>query len=176
MERRKSKPNDEKLIYDESADMVDRDGAIFRLAVDGYGAMQPLLEQLLIHPQYMLRSRAIKVLLGGWGLSEYFNKAVEMLRSDADYSVRSGAGFALSQYARNFESGRKVKDKIAGELTKSLLEDDDIAVQESSYEELLRVIGQKRPNTKEVEFNRETEVDWDLLQPYLEKYGLQKPD
>lgn len=175
MERRKAKPNDEKLIYDESANMVDRDAAIFRLAVDGYEEMQPLLESLLTHSQYMLRSRAIKVLLGGWGLSEYFDKAVEMLHSDCDYSVRSGACFALSQYTQHFEDGRKRRDNIILQLIRRLLEESDVAVQESCYEELLKIIEGKHFHSESYEFNRNTDVDWDLLQPYLEKYNLQKP-
>jgi len=175
MERRKSKLGDEKLIYDESADMVDRDSAIFRLAVDGYEEMQPFLENLLNHSQYMLRSRAIKVLLGGWGLSKYFDKAVEMLHSDPDYSVRSGACFALSQYASNFEDGRKRRDNIISQLIRRLLEESDVAVQESCYDELLRIIEGKRFHSKNYEFNRNKDVDWKLFQPYLEKYNLEKP-
>ena len=44
---RKSTESDEKIIYDESADPVERVAAISRLAVDGYAEMEPFLANLL---------------------------------------------------------------------------------------------------------------------------------
>jgi hypothetical protein len=167
MERRKSRPGDEKLIYDESADPVERAGAIFRLAVDGYPHMERLLTSLLNHSNYMLRSQSIKILLGGWEMAEFSEKALEMLDSDPDWEARSGAAYALSKFAKS-GVGKEYKSQIIRALVSSLIKDDDEAVQESCYEELLSLIAPEKGHVElPLLFDRNRDVDWSLLEPYL---------
>src|SRR5687768_9109542 len=103
MKRRKSTPEDEVLIYDETIDPGERASALFRLAVDGFSDMEPLLVNLLSHSESILRGQAIKILLSGWNLPKYLDYAVRMLHHDPDSDVRSDAAFTLSQFARHCE-------------------------------------------------------------------------
>ena len=176
MIRKKSKEGDVQLIHDESANVAERASAIFRLAVDGYIEMEPYLAKLLSHQEYLLRGESIKALLGGWGKERYLNKAVEMLHRDSEYSVRSDAAFSLKQFVTKFENGQKYKERVLGELLRQLQTDENFSVQKRCYEQILKTItgerfGIKLPNY----FDRERDVDWNLLQPYLEKYNLLKP-
>ena len=168
MRRRKSKPGDEILIYDESLDVVARSCAIFRLAVDGYIEMKPLLVSLLNHKEFMLRGEAIGILIGGWKIPEYLGEAIRMLHTDVDIYVRSDAASALSNFAQRSEEGIKQRDVVIQELLYGLMKDEDVWVQSRCYECLLNIIAPERGYIElPDDFDRERDVDWDLLKPYL---------
>lgn len=171
MQRRKSTPADDIMLTDADADPVERSSAVARLVSDGFDYFKPVIVNLLGHPHFILRSEAIKVLLSAWKLPEYVDDAVRMLRTDPEWSVRADAAFSLSWFTQY--TGQQ-KDKIVKELLLGLLQDDDWAVQKSCYKNLLKVLGAKTKITDK-KFNRDKNVDWEMLTPYLNKYNLTKP-
>lgn len=174
--RVKSISNDEKIIYDESADPIERSDAIGRLGFDCFYEMQPLLEKLLKHSNNFIRAEAIKVLLARWGLDNYVERAIEMIHHDPNWDVRGDAVFSLVEYLKYSDKKENVSDKILKELVYCLLNDNDESVQRTCYEKFYEVVTGKYPQINSVEFDRNRNVDWSLLHLYIEKYGLQKPD
>lgn len=167
MQRYKSKPEDDKLIYDESADVVERASAISRLTVDGFYEIEPLLVKLLDHESFLLRGEAIKSLLGFWRKSEYIDNAVRLLRTDRDPTVRSDAAFALSRVT--LRTGKQ-REMIVEKLVEGLMQDEDFGVHEECYRGLLQILAPERSlTTIPTYFNRERDVDWELLKPYLDQ-------
>lgn len=162
--------------YNDSADIVERIEAIETLAFDGYKEMKPLLQQLLNRENHFLRAEAIKTLLARWEDSDYIDKAIEILKNDNEWSVRSSAAFSLAEYLKYSDKKENVKDKILEELVHCLLNDKDESVQETCYEKFYEIVTGKYLKSSSTEFDRNGNVDWNLLQPYLDKYGLQKPD
>lgn len=176
MIRKKSSEADEQVIYDENADSVERVAAISRLAVDGYEEMEPFLANLLQQGNYQLRRIAINVLLAGWGQSKYLNKVIEILHTDFDENLRVSAARSLGTFAMRFENGQKHKQRILQELIKQLQIDEDFIVQTVCYEEAYKIIKDKRFGVDFSRygahpsdfFNRDRDVDWELLKPYME--------
>lgn len=165
--RIKSKPEDNGLAYDEGARPVDRASAISRLTADGFEEIEPLLAQLIISDDFLLRGEAIKALLGLWKKSHYLNDAVRMLHTDAEWSVRGDAAFSLTQFA--LRTGVQ-QETIVRELVRSLTQDEHFGVQEACYRGLLKLLTQERKlSTLPTSFNRERDVDWELLKPYLDE-------
>ena len=168
MKRRKSREGDERLIHDESANVAERASAIFRLAVDGFTEMEPYLVELLSHKEYLLRAESIKVLLGGWGKERHLDKAIEMLHYDLEYEVRSSTAFSLDGFVVRFEDGQKHKERVLKELIKQLQNDEDQFVQRQCYVSALLIIENKRIGVEvQDNFNREKDVDWNLLKLYV---------
>lgn len=98
------------------------------------------------------------------------------MHGSPDEFVRMTAANSLGSFVVAFEVGQKHKERVLQELLKQFLIDEDSSVQKWCYEQIVRIIKDKRvsedmPN--QFDFNRD--VDWNLLQPYLEKYNLQKP-
>lgn len=173
IQRRKSTPADDLMLNDENADPVERSSAISRLVADNFTNFEPTLIALLDHPHFILRGEAIKVLLSAWKLPKYVDTAVTMLRSDPEWEVRADAVCALSWFAQR--TGQQ-RGKIIGELAKSLLNDTDWAVQENCYRELLVLLntGKKHPDYSR-KFDRERDVDWEMLKPYLNDSQIPQP-
>lgn len=173
MQRRKSTPADDVMLMDENADPVERSSAIARLAVDGFDYFELTLATLLNHSNSILRGEAIKVLLGAWQKPKYFDRAIQMLLNDPEKGARSDAAHALSAYARR--SG-KMRDEVIKVLLESLLQDNK-GIQEIYYIELLSLLNVSGsydyPSRR---FNHNQDVNWELLKPYIEKYGLNKPE
>lgn len=171
MKRRKSEPGDEQLIYDETINVGERASAIFRLAVDGYREMQPLLISLLTHKEEMLRGEAINTLLNGWGLAKYLDIALNMLINDPSYRVRSDAASALGGFALTTEEGDKCKELIIQKLVDQLIKEESPFTRATCYEEIVRLLGVKMFLDAELsdDFSLERDVDWELLKPYLNK-------
>lgn len=166
IERRKSKPEDDTLIYDENADPVERASAISRLTVDGFTDIEPLLAQILRHESLFLRSQSIISLLGFFHKSRYIDDAVQMLHSDPEWMARGDAVFALSRFASRTGEQRK---PIIRELVQCLMRDENSAVQRKCYEGLLLLLAPERKRSSIPDnFNRERDVDWELLKPYLD--------
>lgn len=166
MQRRKSTSADEQIIRDKNADPVERASALFRLAVDGFFKFEPLAAEWLRHPSPFLRAEAVKVLVGFWRKSEYLEEAVQLLHFDPNEMVRGDAAFALSQFT--FRTGER-RETVVRELVKQLMQDDDFGVHEQCYRGLLQILApEKSLTTLPTYFNREHNVDWELLRPYLD--------
>lgn len=177
MIRKKSRPQDELIILDETIDQVERASAASRLASDGFGKnIHPVLDQWLSNSQYILREEAISLLLGGFGFDRYINKAIDLLKNDPEWQVKCTAASALVTYVTYSEKAHKYEDKIKSELLKSLLTDANHIVQKRVYEYAYKMITGRSLFLEAYEFDRNQDVDWNLLQPYLEKYGLSKPE
>ena len=165
MQRHKSKPSDDQLVRDENADAVERSSALFRLAVDGFFEFEPLAVELLHHSSNMLRAEAIKILVGLWRKPEYVDDAVQLLHHDPDEMVRGDAAFALSQYA--VRTGDQ-QESITHELANQLTQDSDFGVHEQCYRGLLSLLSPEKSHANlPTFFDRERDVDWSLLKPYL---------
>lgn len=173
MQRIKSKPEDNQLAYDESARPVDRASAISRIAFDGLFEIEPLLKQLLLHESFLLRAEAIKSLVRRWKKPEYVDYAIKMLHSDPEWVVRGDAALALSGFALN--TGKK-QNLVIKELLECLLHDHDPVVQRRIYEGLLQLLAPERSRMSLPDnFDREHDVDWELLKPYLNKSPIPQP-
>lgn len=86
-------------------------------------------------------------------------------RSD-DWIGRADAAFALGQFA--FYSGKR-REEIVRTLVRVLGEDPDPAVQAACYEQLLHLLAPERDvPVFDDDFDRRRDVDWSLLQPYLD--------
>lgn len=176
MKRIKSTLEDEIMLLDENASPPDRVNSMKKLASDGFGdKIHPVLDNWLNHSHFLLRDAAVSMLLVSWGQQKYVGKVIEMLHNDTDWSVRGTAATALANFSKEFIEGSKYEQKIVGELLISLLKDEDEFVQRDSYKGLYKLIKGECERSDENEFARNRDVDWDLLQPYLDKYGLQKP-
>lgn len=171
MKRRKSEPGDEKLIYDETINSGERASAIFRLAVDGYREMQPLIVSLLTHKEEIFRGDAIKTLLQLWHLPEYLDYGLNMLNSDPSDRVRSDAAFAVGEFGFISYKEDKCRELITQKLVDQLIKEESPFTRKTCYEEIVRILGVKRYIEEKVidDFSLERDVDWELLKPYLNK-------
>lgn len=176
MIRKKSKLEDEQIVRDESVDQVERASAALRLASDGFGKdLHPILDKWLDDPNFILRSEAINLLLGSWGFEKYLKKGVEMLQKDQRWEVKCAAASALKSFATNFDKGEKYKTTILKKLFESLLNDENKIVQKRVYEYIYNIITHKKIFIESYEFDEQRDINWNLLEPYLEKFNLQKP-
>lgn len=175
MKRIKSKPEDEQILVNESIDAPTRIDSMVRLAFDGFGDyIHPVLNSWLTHPDFLLRSEAIQMLLEFWGHQKYVPIAEDILLTDSEWLVRKTASRSLSTFAIKFIEGKKYEEQIIKSLLYSLIRDEDIFVQRQDYEGLLKILKIKNPVEDLKHFDRERDVDWNQLEPYLEKYNLQK--
>lgn len=167
MQRRKSTPNDDALLQDDSADPVGRSSAMTHIGIDNLQHFEKTIAGLLNHPNFILRGEAIKVLLGKWEMPKYLNVAVRMLDSDPEWSARADAATAMSTFTIFTKQSREL---VLGELIKCLMNDEHSSGQKSCYEEVLKILSPNQDWTSlPNRFDRERDVDWDLLKPYLNK-------
>jgi vesicle coat complex subunit len=174
-QRIKSTPDDERLVSDESADVVDRTFAIRSLVYDGFDEIEPVLSNLLTHSEAMLRGEAIVALLSRFDKAQYFEKAIQMLHFDADFEARQNAALAVSLFVQFSSKASDYKEIVIKELLKAVIGDKNEFVQKRSYEHLHQLIAGKNLFVESHLFDQSNDIDWNLLQPYLEKYNLQKP-
>lgn len=177
MKRTKSTLEDEIMLLNENASPPDRVNSMKKLASDGFGdKVHPVLDDWLSHSHFLLRDAAVSMLLISWGQQKYLGKVIEMLHNDTDWSVRGTAATALSNFSKEYVEGKKYEEQIIKELLISLLNDEDEFVQRDSYKGLYKLIKGERERSDENEFTRNQDVDWKMLQPYLEKYNLQRSE
>ncbi len=176
MKRIKSTQNDEIVLRNESVPPADRVSAATVLASDGFGReIFPVLEEWLNHSHFLLRGEAIWMILSGFGHQKYVQKAIQMLHQDSNWSVRKYASLALSDFSKEYIAGKKYEEQIIEQLLISLLNDEDEFVQRDSYKGLYKLITDNVLTFDKDSFDRNRDVDWNLLRPYLEKYKLKKP-
>jgi hypothetical protein len=178
MNRIKSKLEDENLLVDETADPVDRSSAATKLLSDGYGrAVVPVLEQWFDSKEFILRQDAVSLLLASLGHEKYLDRGIRMLHLDENWSVRCDAARGIGTFCLDFVEGEKHEEQIIKELLSALLSDKDEFVQQECYKWLNKLIHKSTQKYEEEKdsFHLQTDVDWNLLQPYLDKYSLQRP-
>jgi hypothetical protein len=155
-------------LTDSTAEPADRAEVLMRLAHWDKGQHERLegtIAGLLADPSAMVRGGAIKTLLA-WGKDKYVDAAIQLLRTDKDedWNARANAAFALASYVYN--SGKQ-RDRIVRELVHALREDPEWPVQERCYESLLEILAPERSVEAAGEFDRDRDVDWELLRPYV---------
>lgn len=155
-------------LTDTAAEPADRAEVLMRLAHWEKGKHENLestISGLLADPSAMVRGGAIKTLLA-WGKDKYVDAAIRLLRADKDedWTARANAAFALAAYVSN--TGKQ-RERIVRELVGALREDPEWPVQERCYESLLEILAPERSVETGGEFDRERDVDWDLLRPYI---------
>lgn len=176
MKRNKSTPQHEVIIKDDSSEPSDRINAAVCLASDGFAdIIFPELIKWLNSSHFLLRSEAVWMLLSGFGHQKYVGKAFEMLHNDSNWSVKVYASNALTQFTQDYTEGEKYEDQIIKELLLSLLNDEDEFVQQCNYKNLHQLVKKEKPKDEKDSFNLMQDVDWQMLEPYLKKYDLQKP-
>jgi hypothetical protein len=164
-------PDDLSALTDKNAEPAQRVRALSRLAHwerGKYDHMEPTIASLLDDSNPMVRGAAIKTLVAGWQRGRYVDRAIAMLltiREDEWSNERSDAGFALAQFA---QITGKESDRIIRALIQALRTDPDDLVQQSCYKEILGLLAPDRAAPDGYEFDRERDVDWDLLKPYLD--------
>ncbi len=177
MKRIKSTPQDEITLRDKTANPADRASSASKLAFDGLREqVNPVLDNWLRDSDPLLRSESVWMLIARFGNQKYIDEAINMVHRDSDYVVRGTAVRALTLFAKEIIGGERHRDQIIKELFISLLNDKDELVQKDSYEGLYRLITKKELKDDKDYFDLNKDVDWDLLQPYLEKYNLQRSE
>lgn len=169
---------DEIILTDESADPIERSSSAKKLLSDGYGKqVVPVLAQWLDHQDALLREDAVSLLLASLGQEKYLNKAIELLHNDSDDTVRGDAARGIAIFCAKFIEGEKYQDEVIKELLLSLIRDKDTFVRQNSYKGLLQVIEKRDWNyyDEKDSFNPISDVDWEFLEPFLNKYSLKKP-
>jgi hypothetical protein len=178
MNRKKSTSEDEIILVNENADPIERSSAAKKLLSDGYGEIViPVLEKWFDSPEFALREDAVSLLLASLGHEKHLNKGILMLHSDKSWSVRSDAARGIGAFCVDFFEGEKYEEQIIKELIVALIKDDEEFVQQECYKWLKIIINKEKQRfgDEKDSFNLQTDVDWNLLQPYLSKYGLQRP-
>jgi hypothetical protein len=168
-QRYKSSPDDDRLIQDENARPLDRAAAMTRLRFDKLYHFEPFFASLLDHAAYVLRGEAIKTLLGMWKRSEYLDAAIQLLRSDPEWETRTDAAFAMTMALGQGVIKGSERERVIEELAQALMRDEDDIAQSRYYELLLEILAPERKGAVPDYFNRERDVDWQLLKPYLDK-------
>lgn len=164
-------PDDLRALSDSRADPSARARALSRLAYwekGKYDHLEGAVAALLDDESPFLRGEAAKTLLAGWKREKYVDRVSKFLLEDRseDWVGRVDSAFALGQFA--IYTGKR-KEDVARVLVRALKNDPDVAVQTRSYEQLLRLLAPDRdvPSFDEYEFDRQKDVDWALLAPYV---------
>jgi hypothetical protein len=170
MPTKKITEEDVRRIADENVGTEERARSLFRLAywqLGEYDHLEPAIAALLSHRSATLRGAALKTLLAGWRRPRYIDDAIRILRTDddLDWSARADAAFSLAAFT--LHTGEE-RERIVRELVHAVRFDESWVVQESSYEQLLKILAPSRDQHFSGEFDRERDVDWRLLGPYLD--------
>ena len=127
---KKAEPGDDLLLRDPTADILDRIGALNRLATDRHLDVEPIAAGWLTHEMSIVREEAIQALLTYLTLEKYVDVALRMLHEDPAWQSRSQAASSLAFFART--TGKR-RPEIANALAKAALHDPHRRVVEKAY-------------------------------------------
>jgi hypothetical protein len=161
-------PNKLARLTDPSLDVVSLIDLLRQLGVwerGKYDHLESAIAAHLHHQLPMVRGQAIGTLLGAWGRSRYFDTAAQMLLEDRDEdsSARTGAVLALKAYA-NKNPGER--ERVIRILVKALKQDPDEVLQMSAYQAILDLLLPDNDFEAPYEFDRDRDVDWEILKPF----------
>lgn len=164
--RRKSTPEDDRLVRDDRADWGDRMSAIHNVAVDHLVYLEADIAKLLDHESDGLRATAILALVMHWNLERYVPRALELLRDDPEATVRMHAAVALGSYA---SGDARARPDLLRALALALQSDVHAGVARKAYVAMLRSLAPdlKTTTIPTVDFDRTRDVDRALIAPYL---------
>jgi HEAT repeat protein len=165
MKQKKSQPGDEKLIFDETAEPSLRACAVTRLAADHRREFEPQFARFLEHENELLRCETISALVVLLRLEKYIPHALGMIAKDPSDYVRARAAFAVGFYAYA-EGGEK--ETILRALARAVQQDGSTLVIKAAYEGMLTIlVPDAKLSRVPYDIDRERDVDWDLIRPYL---------
>lgn len=130
-------------------------------------AMASRVRELLDHRDAEVRGEAAKILVGSLGSEKDLDRVIALLLEDRDdYWVgRASASLALAAYAKAHPAAA---ERVLRILARAVKLDPEWGVQLAAYQDFLRLTS---PNANfdvgDEVFDRESMVDWALLQPYL---------
>ncbi len=161
MKRKKSFPEDEGLLKDNNANPMDRALALNRIASDRLFNNEPVIEELINSDFPSLRSEAIMCLLGHWKRTEWFSKAIEMVREVTEPSeVVIASALALNMYHR---STLEYKDEILKAIASRIIDSKNKRLQKRLNNFFLEINSQANGKSDIV---MDSIIDWDLLYRY----------
>lgn len=160
----KSSASDVSVLGDETADVVSRVSALSVLASDKRLDLEPEIAGLLSHPAPALRAEALLVLLARWNKPSYLADALQMLHRDPSWQARTDAALTLVWFA---QGNPQEKDRLLRELTRCLMQDEDVSVQQVCYEGIIDLLAPADLPEVPDFFDRERDVDRELIRPYL---------
>ncbi|WP_437606294.1 hypothetical protein WMF20_35580 [Sorangium sp. So ce834] len=167
MSKIQSNAQDERLINDERAAATDRASAISRIGSDRLYQHEKSISMLLQHEEPVLRERAAAVLVALWGRKSYVDAVIHMLHQDADLYCRLKASSILWNFATFSASNREDRDIVLRALAQSVARDKDSMVQAASYKHFLELTSPERAAGVPDELDRDSDVEWELMMPYL---------
>jgi hypothetical protein len=183
MRPRKARPGDERLIHDEAQDWAERGSALSRLAADGRLDLEPVARDWLHGDDPELAVEALGQLLTYWRTSprvhEYVKTGIGWLETRDNPWVRNATITCLATFMKLSSDMKLVpdhRDEILSALLRTLERDEDPVVQEDCYSVLLKELGmpaeiENIPHYSVRDFDRATDVRWDLLAPLRERYS-----
>ncbi|WP_437741761.1 hypothetical protein WME73_41270 [Sorangium sp. So ce302] len=167
MRKNQSGAQDGRLIYDERAAATDRASAVSRIGSERLYQHEKAIAMLLQHGEPALRERAAAVLVALWGRRSYVDAVIHMLHQDADLYCRLKASSILWNFATFSASSREDRDIVLRALAQSVARDEDPMVQAASYKHFLELVSPERAAGVPDELERGSDVDWELMMPYL---------
>ena len=165
MNRSKTTEKHERDIGDESADPRDRRRAIMAVTFDRRYEYEPLIRELIDHPDGIVRAEAIGRLLFIWDRTDLLDRAIEMALNDPDHYVRSSTVGALELFGGRHTDDDLIRRRIVAALVRSLRQEPDWADQVGAHRGILRLLDGNEDYAPD-HFERETDVDWKRLREY----------
>src|SRR5436305_1316932 len=161
--------HDLRTIQDELAEPSDRVEAMRRAARAHPDGLHALISPLLLAPSGVLRCESLQVLLIQLHREEFIDTCLLWLRADPDPMVRTAAAGIAALAVRLVTTRRH---DIVRTLLLGLLEDPDHLVQGACYAALVRLLTNAIHTAIPERFSLETDVDWGVLRPEIERFGL----
>lgn len=153
----------ERTLLDAQADPVDRASAISCMRADGVQRHETLLVSFLDHPSPHLRGESIAALLA-WGRREFLSIAYDEMANEDEPGIRVMMASSLASWAMTHP--RDKRESLA-RLAERMRIDPDEWVVERIYVRVRMVLELPRLRSRD-DFDRERDVDWAALAPYLD--------
>lgn len=163
------------MIHGDAADRGERNFVVSPRAADGCTDVESVARQWLQHSDPCLAAEGLIELLMHWRDTPRAHECVEAailwLEAADDWNERWAAASSLGRFLAR--TSRYAQEIIPALLT-ALEQDEDESVQEECYKALLRQVAPgelgKIQSRDSHEFDRATDVRWDLLAPLRERF------
>ena len=165
----KTTPEHERDLTDESADPWARHSAIGAVTFDRRYEFEPVLREYVDHPNPIVRAAATRRLLAMWEREDLVDRAIEMALSDPDEYVRGEVVTGLGYVGTYGGVKPGTIDRVARALIRVMMTEEDWVEQVSAYNSLYSLLmGRRAPMRPDEPFDRDRDVDWEMLGPYLD--------
>jgi hypothetical protein len=150
----------ERILLDENEHGVNRAWALLAMRIDGVVRHEALILSWLDSPDVDLRGEALNT-LAKWKGDEYYSLALERALHDPDEWGRKYAANALCRIAIELP---RYEDEVLRLLVR-MVESDELFVAFCAHNYAREILGFERQIISRI-FDREKDVDWQLLAPY----------